>query len=74
MKSLKWNSWNFYYNEKKSDSIEIFQMFQIINSGVRQKVFQYKGKKVISNSAATKKLTSSLMNDGLRSCEHFFLS
>ena len=43
--SLKWNSWNIYFNEKKSDSIEIFQMFQIMNPGGWQKVFQYKGKK-----------------------------
>ena len=49
MKSLKSNSWDFYFNEKKSDWIEIFQMFQIINPGGWQKVFQYKGKKVISN-------------------------
>ena len=46
MKSLKWNSWNFYFNEKKSDSIKIFQ---IMNPGGWQKVFQYKGKTVISN-------------------------
>ena len=49
MKSLKWISWNFYFNEKKSDWIEIFQIVQIIFPGGAQQVFQYKGKKVISN-------------------------
>ena len=48
MKSLKWISWNFYFNEKKSDWIEIFQIVQIIFPGGAQQVFQYKGKKVIS--------------------------
>ena len=33
----------------KSDSIEIFQIVQIINTDGWQKVYQYKGKKVISN-------------------------
>ena len=55
MKYFKWNSWNFYFNEKNSDSIEIFQMFQIMNPGGWQKVFQYKGKKVISNLGLSKK-------------------
>ena len=49
MKSLKWNSYNFYFNEKNSDSIEIFQIVQRINKDGWQKVYQYKGKKVISN-------------------------
>ena len=31
-----------------SDSIEIFQMFQIMNPGGWQRVFQYKGKKKLS--------------------------
>ena len=49
MKSLKLNSWNFYFNEEKSDSIEIFQIVQRINTDGWQKVYQYKGKKVISS-------------------------
>ena len=50
MKSLKWNFQAFYNKILKSDSIEIFQMFKIMNPGGWQKVFQHKGKKVISNS------------------------
>ena len=45
MKSLKWNFWNFYFIKEKSDSIEIFQIVQRINTEGGQKVYQYKGKK-----------------------------
>ena len=49
MKCLKWNLYNIYFNEKKSDSIEIFQIVHRINTDGWQKVYQYNGKKVISN-------------------------
>ena len=44
-KSIKSNFWNFYFNEKKSDSIEIFQIFQRINTDGWQRSINSEGKK-----------------------------